>query len=138
MAILKAEASFNTEPIQKLIQIFPDLAGRFLALVGSRARRYLKKELLSGQEINLKDQVRDSRGRLLITSDVNKKRTQVKIYSYPVNLFETGRRLRDGSKEAGKYIITRKLKNAISSRMAGYVSDFESKILEPEVNKAGL
>lgn len=138
MAIIKAEASFNTHPIQKLIAIFPDLAGGFLALVGSRARRLLKQEYLSGQELNLEAHPKDAKGRYTITSDVNKKRTQVKIYSYPVNLFETGRRLRDGTKEAGKFIITRKLKNAVSSRMANYVSDFENKILNPKIKGAGL
>ena len=90
MARLKAEVTFNTKPIQKLIKIFPDLAGGFLALVGKRGRTILKEQLLSGQELNVfgddPNRIRGKSGKLLVTSDVNKNRTQVKIYSFPVNL----------------------------------------------------
>ena len=112
MAILKAEFTTNLESIRQLIQIFPELNGRFLSLVGKRARTILKEEFLSGQDLNLQAFPRDKMGRFTITSDVNRKRTQVKIYSYPVNLFERGRILRSGRKEPGKFIITRKLKQA--------------------------
>lgn len=138
MAILRAEAEFNLKPIQDLIRVFPDLGGRYLALVGKRARTLLKEEYLSGQEITLHAYPTGKSGKTTITSDVNKKRTSVKIYSFPVNLFERGRMLRSGAKEPGKYIITRKLKQAVSSRIAGYTTEFEAKILEPEIKKAGL
>ena len=138
MAILKADIQFNFEPIQKLIKIFPDLNGRFLSLVGKRGRTILKQRYLSGQELTLRAFPRDKKGKFTITSDVNKKRTQVKIYSYPVNLFERGRLLRSGRKEAGKFIITRKLKQDVMSRMGSYISEFENKIINPEIKKVGL
>lgn len=138
MAILKADAEFRFGPVVKLIGIFPELNGRFLSLIGKRSRVYLKMNLLSGQELDLRAFPTDKLGRPTIVSDVNKRRDSVKIYSYPVNLFERGRILRDGSKEAGRYIITRKLKQAVMSRQASYVNEFENRILQPEIKKAGL
>lgn len=138
MAILKAEVQFNFEPIQRLIKIFPDLNGRFLSLVGKRGRTLLKQSYLSGQELTLRSFPKDRKGKFTITSDVNKKRDQVKIYSYPVNLFEKGRLLRSGRKEPGKFIITKKLKQDVMSRMGSYIGQFENKILNPEIKKAGL
>lgn len=138
MAILKADIDFNFEPIQKLIKIFPDLNGRFLSLIGKRSRALLKQNYLSGQELNLRVFPRDRNGKYTITSDVNKKQDQVKIYSYPVNLFEKGRLLRSGRKEPGKFIITRKLKQDVMSRTGTYIQQFENKILKPEIKKVGL
>ena len=138
MAILKAEFTTNLESIRQLIQIFPELNGRFLSLVGKRGRTILKEEYLYGQDLTLKAFPKDKLGRFTITSDVNRKRTQVKIYSYPVNLFERGRMLRSGRKEPGNFIITRKLKQAIMSRMGSYVNEFEDQILNPEIRKVGL
>lgn len=138
MAILKAEFTTNLESIRQLVQIFPELNGRFLSLVGKRGRTILKEEYLSGQDLTLKAFPKDKLGRFTITSDVNRKRTQVKIYSYPVNLFERGRMLRSGRKEPGNFIITRKLKQAVMSRMGSYVNEFEDQILNPELRKAGV
>jgi hypothetical protein len=138
MAILRAEVTFNLEPIQRLVKVFPELNGRFLALIGKRGRTRLKEAYLSGQELNLQKFPTDRKGKNTITSDVNRKRTQVKIYSYPVNLFETGRRLRSGVREPGKFIVTQKLKQDILSRLGTYASEFESKILTPEIKRTGL
>lgn len=138
MAILKAEVDIDFKPILQLAVIFPELNGRFLALVGKRARVLLKEEYLSGQELMLNAYPKDKKGNYTIVSDVNKKRTQVKIYSYPVNLFERGRMLRSGKKERGKYIITRKLKQAVLNRTASYANEFQARVLEPELKKAGL
>lgn len=138
MAGLTFEADFNFKPIQDLINIFPELNGRFLALVGKRGRQILKEEYFSGQAIDLRAFPKDSRGRNTITSDVNKKRTVTKIYSYPNNLFERGRRLRSGRKEKGNYVVTRKLKSAITGRMASYTREFETRVIEPEAKRIGL
>ena len=138
MAVLKADVNFNTKPIQQLIQVFPSFNGRLLSLIGKRARLMLKMQYLSGQELNLKAFPLDKAGRQTITSDVNKKRTFVKIYSYPVNLFERGRRLRSGAKEPGKFIITKKLKQSVLSKTGTYINEFENRILEPDIKKIGL
>ena len=138
MATLKAEATFSFKEINQLIKVFPDLNGRLLSLIGKRARTLLKDKYLSGQELNLRKFPKDKNGKYTITSDVNKKRTFVKVYSYPVNFFERGRTLRSGRREVGKYIITKKLKQAVDSKADNYIAEFERRILEPEIKKAGL
>lgn len=138
MAVLKAEVEFDFSPIQELVRLFPELGGRYLSLVGKRSRVLLKEQLLSGQEITLNAYPTDSKGKNTITSDVNKKRTQVKIYSYPANLFERGRMLNSGKKERGKYIITKKLKGLVEPRIPNYIAEFESRILNPEIHNIGL
>lgn len=138
MAVLRPEVDFNFKGIYQLVSAFPDLRGRLLALIGKRARVRLYEGYLSGQELTLRKYPVDARGRRTITSDVNRARTQVKIYSYPVNLFERGRKLRSGRKEQGKYIITRKLKGDVSGRMQSYINEWESRILEQELRKEGL
>ncbi len=138
MAILKADVQFNFQPIYDLAKVYPEINGRLLALVGKRSRILLREKYLSGQELTLKPGPFGRSGKLLITSDVNRRRDQVKIYSFPLNLFEKGRMLRSGRKEAGKFIITRKLKADVNSRMSSYVREFENKILQPEIDKVGL
>ena len=138
MAILKADIKFNFEPLVKMARLYPEISGRLLSLIGARSRILLKEKFLSGQEINLNKFPTDKMGRYTITSDVNRGRTQVKIYSYPVNLFERGRVLRSGDKEAGKYIITRKLKQAVMSRLATYSREAEKEIIGPEFRRIGL
>jgi hypothetical protein len=136
--MLGVKVSINLEPIKKLVQIFPDLRGRLLALIGSKARRALKENYLSGQELTLRAFPKDKRGRYTITSNVNKSRNQVVIYSYPVNLFEFGRKLRSGEMELGKNIITGKLKAFVMSNIGTYVKEFEDEILKPEIKAVGL
>lgn len=138
MAVLRTTVVFNFEPLRKLARAFPEFNGRFLALIGSRARRILKEEYLSGQELTYKSFGRAKDGKHLITSDVNKKRTFTKIYSFPLNLFEKGRGLRSGRREAGKFILTRKLKQDILSRSGQYVNEFERRILQKELKGFGL
>ena len=128
MAILKFEVEYSNSTVLNLLEKVPELSGRYLSLVGKRARTLLKENYLSGQELNLKAFPEDKIGRKTVTSDVNRKRDTTKIYSYPLNLFEKGRRLRDGSKEAGKYIITKKLKQDVMARVASYTNEFESTI----------
>jgi len=138
MAILKVETDFNFKPLKRLLVLFPDLSGRLLALIGKRSRTLLREKYLSGQELTLKAGDRDKSGKYMISSDVNKSRTQTKIYAYPVNLFERGRLLRSGRKEAGKFIITKKLKQDVMMRVGGYAREFEKKILQGELKKAGI
>lgn len=138
MAILRAEVSFNYQPLVQLAQQFPDLSGKWLGYVGKIARRKLKEDYLSGQEIQLDAYPKDSRGRHTIQTDVNRRRNEMKLYSYPVNLFERGRRLRSGKKEKGKYIITKKLKNDINAGLSSYIGTFERDILGTELKDLGL
>ncbi len=138
MALLKFEVDYNFDSIKKLAKIYPELNGRLLALIGKRARTILKEKYLSGQELKYASFGRSKKGQYLLTSDVNKKRNQVKVYSFPLNLFEKGRMLRSGEKEQGRFIITRKLKQQVMSRTSTYISEYENKILNPEIKGLGL
>ena len=120
MALLTVTAQADLKPIAELARLFPSFNGRYLALIGKRSRTLLKQQFLSGQELTLRAFPTDSRGRNTITSDVNKRRTQMKLYAYPLNLFELGRRLRSGKKEKGKYIITKKLKGVVENKIPSY------------------
>lgn len=138
MAYLKAEVEFDLSSLFEIKKMLPSMNGRLLSLIGKRARTILKEQYLSGQELTLNAFPRDKIGRYTITSDVNRNRNAVKIYSYPVNLFEYGRMLRSGKKEPGKHIITRKLKQAVYSGIGSWINEAEKVILEDEIKKAGL
>ena len=138
MAFLKAGIEFNIKEFADMAAQFPSFGGQLLAFFGYKGRTLLKEEFLSGQELTLDVFPRNTRGAYTITSDVNRKRTAVKIYSPPVNLFESGRGLRSGRREPAKRIIRTKLKQAVASRTASYVIEFENRIMNPEIRKAGF
>ncbi len=138
MAILKTAIHYNFRPLQELSESYPDFNGMLLAFVGSKLRLVLRKKYLSGQDIDLRAFPVDRKGRYTVNSNVDKRRRQTKISAYPINFFERGRTLRDGRKEAGTFTITKKLKQDADSRMSGYISDFETRILSKELKKLGL
>lgn len=129
MATLNVEVSFNFDSIQSLVKQFPELSGRFLALVGNRGRTLLKEQYLSGQELDLQAFPKDKAGRYTIVSNVNKRRNTTTISSYPLNLFEKGRLLRSGETEPGHFILTVKLRNLLMAGMPNYIKYFETVIL---------
>ena len=125
MAGITTEITYNLEGIKKLQKQLPSVNAMYLRIIGKDASTMLKKNYLSGQELDLRTYPRDSQGRNTVAYELNKKMTAVRIYSYPVNLFETGRKLRNGRHEAGKYIITKKLKDDVDSKMTAYVAKYE-------------
>lgn len=125
---------YKISELVRLKKMIPGVSGTYLGIIGKDARQILKKKYLSGQEINLKVYPLDKRNYHTVTSQVDKSNTFVRIYSYPVNLFEKGRKLRSGKKESGKFIITKKLKSDVSSKMSAYQVKFE-RILQNEIDK---
>lgn len=137
MAFYNPSISIDFPTEKAAIAAITGANSKFLTLVGSRARSLLLKNYLSGQEITL-TKLKDALNRRTIRSDVNRFRTQTKIYSYPVNLFEEGRRLRSGQQESGKHIIRQKLYGDVQSRMSGYIKTFENRFLNEDLKKAGF
>jgi hypothetical protein len=137
MAGLTADLDFNFKWIRELATALPDFNGKYLSYIGSKARSTLYERYFKGQELNINPSLfpKNSRNQYIIYSDVNKRQTETKIYSPIMRFFETGRTLRDGTKEAGKYVITRKLKQDVTSGLPGYAKDFENRILQKELNK---
>lgn len=130
---MSASVDFNISSFTKMAGMIPSLNGVFLGVIGRDARTTLKEKYLSGQEITLRAFPKDRAGRHTIVSQMDKGKTMVRIYSYPVNFFETGRKLRDGRLESGKYIITKKLKSDVFGKMSMYQAKFE-RIMQNEIN----
>lgn len=134
-------ASFKdtlTPELQKLALIFPDLNRSFLGNLGSRAAGYLRNDLLSGQALNLKKDELDANGKRMVTYGVNRKGTFTRIYAYPANLFEKGRTLRDGTREQGRYIVTKQLRAIVSQRLGSDIIDIEKKTFQAYFKSRGL
>ena len=136
MALLKMEFKNNDfQAVNEMRKLFPELRASTMGYVGAKSRSLLKKQFLSGQEIDLKAYPRDSKGRRTTNYSIGKKAKYVRISSYPLNLFEKGRMLRSGRKEPGKKIITGKLKKAVMSQLQGWVNEFDQNVWEKELNK---
>lgn len=138
MAGFKFSSDWERGIFDNLIKRWPDLAGELLGYIGAAGRSTLKKKYLSGQMIELRAYPRDKLGRYTITSDVNRLKTAVKIYSYPVNLFEKGRGLRSGGREPGMYIITRRLLGDMKVMVPRMAAEFENGVLRRTLKKEGL
>jgi len=135
MATLKFELNKKEfMVIDEMRKLFPELRARTMGHIGSQSKKILKARFLSGQEINLRAYPRDKKGKRTISYTVGKNAKHVAISSYPMNLFEKGRMLRSGTKEAGKKVITGKLKQAVMSELQGMVNEFDSKVWEKEFN----
>lgn len=117
--------TYNIEGIKKLQAQLPSVNAMFLRILGADAQKMLKENYLSGQELDLRKYPVDKNGKSTVAYQLSKAKTSVAIYSYPVNFFEKGRTLRNGRLEAGKYIITRKLKDDVDAKMAEYGSHYE-------------
>lgn len=127
MAGIKMDVSFRMGGLATLLNSWGSLKVEFLHDVAKQGRLTLKRRLMSGQEIMLAKDT-DKRGHFTIGSRVGKRGNSAYITSTTANLFERGRTLRNGSKEPGKYIITRKLKMLVDANMSKYTMDFERKL----------
>ena len=136
MARIIGDAILDSK-FNQLVKAWPDTAFHLHRTIGKQGRKELRWGFLNGQEIKLRsneDAPQDALGRFLVNSYASQKGVQ--LSSYPVNLFEKGRGLRDGSREAGKYIITRKLKGVVSSNLTAWIAKFEAITLQKEFDKA--
>ena len=121
--------------MRKLVEMFPQVRAQLLGYVGSEGKRNLKTKLLSGQSLNLRAYPEDKRGRRTVGYSINRRADMVSISSYPVNLFERGRRLRSGKKEPARNIIRGRLKGIMQSDLQRILNEFDSKFLEKEMKK---
>ena len=133
MASLKVELSENQWVfLNHLREMFPEMRARTLGYIGKEGKALLKKRFLSGvsgQGINLEQHPHDVLGRRTVSYSVGKKAKHALIASYPLNLFERGRKLRSGKKEKGKYIITRRFKQVMNNDLQKIVNEFDQMVL---------
>lgn len=141
MASIKMEVGFDPAihtAIRSMGKYFGEINYRALGFVGARAKKILLEEYLSGPEMRLRrrgGKAVDIQGRRTVNYSIKKRSNYVMISSYPMNLFEKGRLLRSGRREAGKYIVTRKFKSAMDSRLQGIVDQFDRNILQEIIDK---
>jgi hypothetical protein len=123
------------EKFRKFVKSFPELTLRFLSDIGKKGRSAMERDVYGPNTVDLKAYPRDKRGRFTITSKVNRRHTGVDIRSYPANLFEKGRRLRDGSRAPGQFLITGGLKGIMAAKMQLMADESSRSILGKEMNK---
>ena len=137
MALLRIE--YNKHEflfMNRLRDMFPELQAQTLGFVGAESKKILKEKFLSGsgQDINLIKDKKDKKGRRTISYSIGKNAKSVTIASYVLNLFERGRGLRGGGREAGKKVYPR-LKNQIEGQMNKILNEFDGKYLQRKINK---
>jgi len=121
--------------MRKLVEIFPQVRAQMLGYVGKEGKTNLKTKLLSGQSLNLRKYPEDKRGRRTVGYSINRRADMVSVSSYPVNLFERGRRLRGGKKEPARNIIRGRLKGIMQSDLQRILNEFDNKFLDKEMKK---
>jgi len=122
------------EFFRKMRKYFPQLRAQSLGFVGYEVKKILVSKYLSGNEFKFKG-FKDVKGRRKVGYSIDKYARYVRITSYPLNLYERGRMLRSGRKEAGHYIITRKLKQDAQSSINQFAQQFDAKYMQRYINE---
>ena len=121
--------------MRRLVEMFPQIRAQMLGYVGKEGKDILKTRLLSGQSLDLRKYPYDKSGRRTVGYSINRRADMVSISSYPVNLFERGRRLRGGKKEPARNIIRGRLKGIMQSDLQRILNEFDNKFLDKEMKK---
>jgi len=125
------QVNTETEQFQKLVKTFPGLRVGFMSQIARSGRLTLKGMLVGGNGlIDLQQYPKSAKGKRTIKASVLIRSGRIKFSSFPVNLFENGRKLRDGTKEAPKKIITGKFKNVAMSQLQGWANSAERTIFD--------
>ena len=117
-------------------RIFREVRARSLGFIGLHGARLLRDEFLRpGKEFDLRAYPKDKDGRRTITYSIGRMASYVRISSYPMNLFERGRTLRGGGREPGRFIVTRKFKQVMDSRLQGMLNKFDDQFFSDFIQK---
>jgi hypothetical protein len=138
MPELSIEQEGELVDLKALSRDMPKLAARILAYLGKEAAVELAAMMESGTEgITFRSMCGNRKsfcGRRMITYTVGKGAKWVKVSSFPLNLFEGGRRLRSGAREPARNILRKKLRSNISGRMAELIGEAENLIVDDWFN----
>jgi hypothetical protein len=137
MAILKMELTgFEFDFMRTLQKAIPELNARIMGFIGSEGKEKLYNKFLKGQEgITLRAAPYDRTGKRTYSYSVGRNGKHVIIASYPFNFFESGRRLRNGKKEAGRHIVGKKFKTFFMAELQSVVNKADAKILQTELDR---
>lgn len=122
---METRGMYEFDVINRLIRLFPAMRGNLLGYIGKGAIDELKRNHLSGQDLNLREQPTDRRGRRTMNFSIDRRMTRATITSYPVNLFEKGYTLH-GRKTAARNIITGKLKTTMSGKLQSIINEWQN------------
>lgn len=129
---IKYGVEFNPglfDSVQQIGRILPEVRARALGWVGAKGADLLYNNFLQGQAIRLKSR-KDVKGRRTVSYSIGKRAQWVSISSYPMNLFERGRLLRSGRREAGKHVITGRFRTMMESSLQGIIDSFDQQHLQ--------
>lgn len=139
MAGLRLKINFSElTRFNDLRRQFPEFSARLLGYIGTQGKIQLKKQLLSGQELNVKGTSAfslDSTGRRMVSHSVGRGSQAGEISSYPVNLFEKKIYGHGRIVGPGKKILSVKLRAIMNRNLQKWANDFDNKILQQAVDK---
>jgi hypothetical protein len=118
---------------------FPEITARILGYIGKQAALELAGKMQSGTYgityRSMNGNRKSDFGKRMITYSIGRGLTWVRVSSFPLNLFEGGRGLRSGTREAPRNIIRGKLKAIMKGKINGLMGDAEKFIVDDWFNK---
>jgi hypothetical protein len=129
---------------KELVNRFPLFTSRVMGIVGYRSAMQLYGENFKGQKLTYHPRGRTTKGkgraagmpasptgRALVNYTVSIKKQEAHITSFPENLFEKGRTLRSGKKQAGLWVMrsakpTLAINNYAAAAMETVINDTSS------------
>jgi len=134
--IVGMERTGEFPDLKAYFDAFPELNARILAYLGKQAAMQLYSEHLQGQDIQLHPARHGStgmpygkEGRRLVSYSLGRGLKWVAVSSFPLNLYENRKDLRNGD-AARKGIIRKKLSAGLSGRVSSYIKDAESLVVD--------
>jgi len=123
-----------------LFKAFPRLSARILGYIGKEAAVELAAMMERGtQGVTFRNMDGNRRAigggsRRMITYSIGRGLKWVAISSFPLNLFEGGRTLRSGKREAPRNIIRKKLRAGFSGRLQSIINNADKLIVDDWFN----
>jgi len=136
---IKIDKTGEFPDFEVLFKAFPRLSARILGYIGKEAAVELAGMMERGtQGVTFRNMDGNRRGpdgsRRMISYSIGRGLKWVSISSFPLNLFEGGRMLRSGRREAPRNIIRKKLRAGFSGRLQSIINNAESFIVDDWFN----
>ncbi len=111
--------------------VLAGLIGRTLHEVGTRTRNHSYSNVFKNKPAIKYKTRQDKKGRSLVRYRVTKRRGNLRllIFSYPLNLYERGRRLRSGKRSKPLRVFSRIIKPIAERYLANEKTKLEKKFL---------
>ena len=123
--------------VSELARDFPAFRVRLLSKVGSHGRVTMKGVLMQGDDVFhlLSFPYGESGKKRTVSSKVFRRGNAVRMNSFPVNLYNKGRKLRSGERQQPTLVFDRFVQLMKSRELQRGVDQAEKEILEKEFSK---